>query len=78
MTKQCKKCLYTDNHPLNLFIDNEGICSGCRVHEEKYKIDWKEKEKQLFDLIKEYKKSNNNYDCIVPVSGSADSFFIVD
>ena len=47
MTKQCKKCLYTDDHPLNLFIDNEGICSGCRVHEEKYKIDWEEKEKQL-------------------------------
>ena len=78
MTKQCKKCLYTDDHPLNLFIDNEGICSGCRVHEEKYKIDWEEKEKQLFNLIKEYKKFNNNYDCIVPVSGSADSFFIVD
>ena len=78
MTKQCKKCLYTDDHPLNLFIDNEGICSGCRVHEEKYKIDWEEKEKQLFNLIKEYKKLNNNYDCIIPVSGSADSFFIVD
>lgn len=78
MTKQCKKCLYTDDHPLNLFIDNEGICSGCRVHEEKYKIDWEEKEKQLFNLIKKYKNFNNNYDCIVPVSGSADSFFIVD
>jgi len=78
MTKQCKKCLYTDDHPLNLFIDDEGICSGCRVHEEKYKIDWEEKEKQLFNLIKKYKNFNNNYDCIVPVSGSADSFFIVD
>ena len=78
MTKQCKKCLYTDDHPLNLFIDNEGICSGCRVHEEKYKIDWEEKEKQLFNLIKKYKNFNNDYDCIVPVSGSADSFFIVD
>ena len=78
MKKQCKKCLYEDNHPLNLFIDDEGVCSGCRVHEEKYKIDWKDKEIMLKDLVKEYKNLNNNYDCIVPVTGTADSFFIVD
>ena len=31
----CKRCLYNSKHPLGLIIDGEGICSGCRIHEEK-------------------------------------------
>ena len=78
MTIQCKKCLYNIDHPLNLIIDDQGICSGCRIHQEKYRIDWADKEIELLDLVKEYKKFNKFYDCIVPVTGSADSFFVVD
>ena len=34
----CKRCLYPNNHPLNLIFDDKGVCSGCLVHDEKYKI----------------------------------------
>jgi N-acetyl sugar amidotransferase len=76
--KICKKCLYNENHALNIIFDNEGICSGCIVHEEKDIINWEEKGKELDIIFNEFKnKSGNNYDCIVPVSGAGDSYFIV-
>lgn len=74
----CKKCLYTEYHPLGITFDSEGVCSGCRIHEEKYKLDWEKRWRQLIDLVSPYKsKSGKNYDCIVPVDGSPDSHFIL-
>lgn len=76
---QCRRCLYTTDHPLNITIDEEGICSGCRIHEEKDWIDWEERWNKLQVLVRDYRSvSGNNYDCIVPVSGARDSHFIVD
>ena len=77
--QSCKRCLYTTNHPLGLTIDNEGICSGCRIHEEKDYLDWKERGDRLIKLVKQYKtKDSRNYDCIVPVTGAGDSFYILN
>lgn len=74
----CKRCLYNTNHPLGLVLDAEGICSGCRVHEEKNTLDWSERWQRLEDLVKPYRsRDSRNYDCIVPVSGAGDSFFVV-
>ncbi len=77
-TKVCKRCLYDTNHPLGLIIDNEGICSGCRVHEEKDNLDWHYRWDKLKKLVSKYKsKSDKNYDCIIPVTAANDSYFIV-
>ena len=74
----CKRCLYNTNHPLGLVLDADGICSGCRVHEEKDSLDWTERWQRLEQLVKPYRsRDSRNYDCIVPVSGAGDSFFIV-
>jgi N-acetyl sugar amidotransferase len=72
----CKRCLYTTAHPLGLTLDHEGICSGCRIHEEKDSLNWEDRWKKVKNLVKPY-KSNSTYDCIVPVTGSQDSFYIV-
>lgn len=74
----CKRCLYTSDHPLGLTIDEEGICSGCRVHEEKDQLDWDERWHALEQLVTPYKsKDTRHYDCIIPVSGAQDSYYIV-
>lgn len=74
----CKRCLYNTSHPLGLVLDEEGICSGCRVHEEKDSLDWAERWQRLEHLVKPYRsRDSRNYDCIVPVTGAGDSFFIV-
>ena len=79
LTKFCQRCLYGDDHPLGLIIDESGICSGCRIHEEKDTLNWKDRYELLEKIIQPYKQVNKkNYDCIIPVSGGMDSYFIVD
>ena len=75
---QCRQCLYRSNHPLGLILDSEGVCSGCKVHEEKDFLDWDLRFQKLKRLTDSYKlKNSNSYDCIVPVTGGQDTFFIV-
>ena len=65
-------------HPLNIIIDDDGICSGCRVHEEKDGFFWPDRFKKLCRITDDYRsQSGENYDCIIPVSGGRDSYFIV-
>lgn len=74
----CQRCLYATTHPLGLTLDAEGICSGCRIHEEKDYLDWDYRWKLLENQVQPYRNLNGqNYDCIVPVSGSQDSYYIV-
>ena len=77
--KFCKRCLYTTAHPLGLTIDEDGICSGCRIHEEKDTLDWKHRFGLLENIVSEYRSdTGENYDCIVPVTGANDSHYILD
>ena len=77
--KYCKRCLYPENHPLGIIFDKKGLCSGCLIHEEKYEIDWNQKKVEFEKLLSQYRgKSNPHFDCIIPVVGSGDDFFVVD
>lgn len=74
----CRRCLYPENHPFGISFDAEGICTGCRVHEEKDYLDWIARERTLRTLLEGYRgRQRARHDCIVPVSGGRDSFFIV-
>jgi N-acetyl sugar amidotransferase len=57
-------------------FDDLGICLACQSSEDKMHINWKEKDKELRKILNDVKKkSGNNYDCILPISGGKDSFF---
>ena len=76
--KTCKKCLYKSDHPLGLEINDQGICSGCLIHEEKDNLDWDSRWQDLEELVRPYRSLQKiKYDCIVPVSGGGDSYFIM-
>lgn len=78
MADACRRCLYRSTHPLGLVLDEEGICSGCRIHEEKDRLDWTARWERLETLVAPYRsKGGATYDCIVPVTGGNDSYFIV-
>jgi len=71
--------MYPENHALSIILDKDGVCSGCRVHEEKYQIDWSGREIELKKILDQYKgKVNPYYDCVIPVVGTGDDFFVVD
>jgi len=77
----CKRCMYPENSRPTIIFDDEGICSGCRYHESRSRVDWVEREKMFAALVEEVKaereKRGNIYDCIVPVSGGKDSCYQV-
>ena len=73
--------MYPENAKPTIIFDDEGICSGCRYHESRSRVDWAEREKMFSKLVDEVKKERekrgNVYDCIVPVSGGKDSTYQV-
>ena len=72
--RYCKRCLYPENHPLNITFNEHGLCSGCVVHEEKDNLNWDERIARLEGILKQYRsKSRNTPDCIIPVTGARDS-----
>jgi N-acetyl sugar amidotransferase len=59
-----------------LEFNEDGICSACINYDRKSRIDWSKKRQELQEILEKYKsKDNNNYDCIIPVSGGKDSTF---
>lgn len=73
----CTRCLYPENHPLGITFDDEGVCSGCRVHEEKDEFDWEARFAELRGIAGQYRGKNpTGYDCIIPVTGDGDSYFV--
>ena len=75
--KYCKQCIMPDTRP-SIQINSAGICSACIGHKEKEKyIDWGKRKAEFELVIKNVKRKNSGYDCIVPVSGGKDSTYQV-
>lgn len=75
--RYCKRCTYPIV-AVNLSMREDGVCSGCVVHDEKERLDWKAREKEFEELVAPYRKTDGSgYDCIVPVSGGKDSHYQV-
>ena len=75
--KYCARCTYPIV-AVNLSMGETGVCSGCIIHDEKFKIDWSSREKEFKSLLYSYRnRTGSNYDCIIPVSGGKDSHFQV-
>jgi len=64
-----------DSRKQTIHFDSDGVCDACRVAEEKRRIDWAERERQLRDLCDRFRRNDGGYDCICPGSGGKDSFY---
>jgi N-acetyl sugar amidotransferase len=73
--KFCTKCTISNQRP-RITFDENGVCSACNFAlYKRQKVDWEEREKELIDLCKQHKKTNGEYDVIVPCSGGKDGSF---
>jgi len=74
----CKRCVYPIA-AVNLYVDEEGICSSCRTFEKFLALSpemWKKRKIRFEEIMEDILKTNtSNYDCIVPVSGGKDSYY---
>ncbi len=73
--KWCKNCVMSNQRPRIIF-HKDGICSGCKNEELKQKTDWKERERELRDLLDRHRSKDGKYDIIVPSSGGKDSGYV--
>lgn len=85
----CKLCVISNQRPNSVLeylhtkdskkktihFDEEGVCDACRVAQEKQKVNWGNREKELVELCNKYRKDDGSYDCISAGSGGKDSFF---
>jgi N-acetyl sugar amidotransferase len=74
--RYCSRCVYPSISAVPLGFDENDVCTGCQVHDQKQKIDWDERAEWLKELAEEYRvPDGSNYDCIIPVSGGKDSWY---
>ena len=74
--KFCKKCTISNQRP-RITFDAHGICSACNYAEfKRSRIDWEMREKELLELCNKHRKSNGEYDVIVPCSGGKDGGYV--
>lgn len=85
----CKRCVMSNQRPSSsiefkhgkdrkhttLRFSDDGVCDACRVAEQKERIDWKQREQELLDLLDKHRREDGYYDCIVPGSGGKDSAY---
>src|SRR5262245_39061714 len=85
----CRQCVISNQRPNSaveyehsagsrkqtIHLDADGVCDACRVAEDKRRIDWAERERQLRDLCDRFRRNDGRYDCICPGSGGKDSFY---
>jgi hypothetical protein len=74
--KFCKKCTISNQRP-RITFDENGICSACNYAEYKRKkIEWDLREQELIRLCDKHRRTNGEYDVIVPCSGGKDGGFV--
>lgn len=72
----CKKCVVSNQRP-RITFDESGVCSACRyAHEKAHGIDWKKRNEEMLILCDKHRKTDGNYDVIVPCSGGKDSAMV--
>ena len=67
----CKNCLNTSTRP-RITFDHRGWCNACVWMEEKKTLNWKKREEELINIFSKYRSKNNEFDCVVSVSGGKD------
>lgn len=65
-----------DTRPGSIF-NSECVCLACVNYEKRKTIDWNERKQELKKLCDKYRRKEGHYDCIIPVSGGKDSYFLV-
>lgn len=72
--ERCTKCGFPNTRPGIIFKD--GICQACINYEGRKYVDWATRQNELKLLCLSH-KGKGKYDCIIPVSGGKDSYFLV-
>ena len=76
---RCKSCDLPASHPFGLAFDQAGVCSGC-LESRDYRFNGEAKSQlleQVAAILAARRHRNEDFDCIVPVSGDKEAFTTV-
>jgi N-acetyl sugar amidotransferase len=88
--RYCTRCVISNQRPSSaveyqhttaspketIHFDEEGVCAACRFAEMKdTRVDWKERERELIDLLARHRRTDGRFDVLVPGSGGKDSIY---
>ncbi len=65
-----------DTRP-GIVFDEEGVCSACRHYEQRARVDWDQRWRELEVLADRYRSDDGSPDCLIAGSGGKDSHFQV-
>ena len=72
----CNECTVSNQRP-RIQFDESGVCSACNFAKHKRnEIDWSTRGQELEKLCDKHRKSNGEFDVIVPCSGGKDGGFV--
>ena len=71
----CSSCLTMSTRP-RITFDASGRCNACVWTENKKKIDWDVRLKELEKLLEKHRRVDGGFDCMVPVSGGKDGSYV--
>ena len=85
----CARCVISNQRPSStveyahtrdskketIHFDTQGVCAACRFAEEKERVDWAARERELLDLLARHRRRDGGYDVLVPGSGGKDSIY---
>lgn len=74
----CVKCVMPSTRP-GIRFNQEGVCSACQSYDNRKNINYSERFRELENLCDKYRGCNgqDEYDCMIAVSGGKDSHFQV-
>jgi N-acetyl sugar amidotransferase len=73
--KWCSNCLAMSTRP-RITFDERGLCNACIWNETKKSLNWDSRKKELQSLLDIHRRSNGEFDCLVPLSGGKDGSYV--
>ena len=71
----CSNCLTMSTRP-RITFDARGWCNACVWTEKKKSLNWEARQVELLHLLDRHRRSDGEFDCLVPLSGGKDGSYV--
>jgi hypothetical protein len=74
--KRCTRCILPENYP-GITFDEEGVCNYCIAHKEREYLGGEALEQRIKAILQTKSDRNEDYDCVLGLSGGRDSSYLL-
>jgi hypothetical protein len=74
--KRCTRCILPENYP-GIIFNEEGICNYCITYKEREYLGGEALKEKIKASLETKSDRNDNYDCVLALSGGRDSTYLL-